>query len=89
MSQVLRGNTIVTPIGKGLLYVQPLYLDSPGDSLPSLWRVIVGFGDGQVYCGREFPEALSEALGVEVAPEPAHPRHRVVRRAAVPRLRSS
>mgnify|MGYP001204041293 CR=1 FL=1 len=68
--QVLRGNTIVTPIGQGLLYVQPLYLDAPGDSLPTLWQVIVGFGDGRVYSGASFQEALSEALGVEVEPEP-------------------
>jgi uncharacterized protein len=68
--QVLRGNTIVTPIGQGLLYVQPLYLDSPGDSLPSLWRVVVGFGDGKVYSAGSFQEALSQALGVEPEPEP-------------------
>ena len=68
--QVVRGNTIVTPIGQGLLYVQPLYLDAPGDSLPTLWQVIVSFGDGKVYSGTSFQEALSEALGVEPDPAP-------------------
>ena len=68
--QVLRGNTIVTPIGQGLMYVQPLYLDAPGDSLPTLWQVIVSFGDGKVYSAASFQEALSEALGVEPEPEP-------------------
>ena len=62
--QVLRGNTIVVPIGQGLLYVQPLYLDSPGDSLPSLWQVIVSLGDGKVYSATTFQAALSAALGV-------------------------
>lgn len=71
--QVLRGNTIVTPIGQGLLYVQPLYLDSAGDSLPTLWQVIVSFGDGKVYAAASFQEALSEALGVEIEPEPGTP----------------
>ena len=71
--QVLRGNTIVTPIGKGLLYVQPLYLDAPGDSLPTLWQVIVGFGDGRVYSAASFQEALSKALGVEPDPVPGTP----------------
>ena len=66
--QVVRGNTIVTPIGQGLLYVQPLYLDAPGDSLPTLWQVIVSFGDGKVYSGTSFQEALSEALGFEPDP---------------------
>jgi uncharacterized membrane protein (UPF0182 family) len=68
--QVLRGNTIVVPVGKGLLYTQPLYLDSPGDSLPSLWQVVVSFGDGQVYAAPTFAEALDAALagGAETPP---------------------
>ena len=32
---ILRGNTIVVPIGRGLLYTQPLYLDTTR-SLPTL-----------------------------------------------------
>lgn len=68
---VLRGNTIVVPIGQGLLYVQPLYLDSQGDSLPSLWQVIVSFGDGQVFAAPTFEQALLEALGGVTEPEPA------------------
>jgi uncharacterized protein len=60
--QVLRGNTIVVPVGSGLLYTQPLYLDSPGDSLPSLWQVVVSFGDGKIHAASSFAEALSAAL---------------------------
>ncbi len=60
---VVRGNTIVVPIGKGLLYTQPLYLDSSsGDSLPTLWQVVVSFGDGRVFTGSTFQEALRQAL---------------------------
>lgn len=59
---VLRGNVIVVPVGKGLLYVQPLYLDSSADSLPTLWQVVVSFGDGRVYAAPTFAEALEEAL---------------------------
>lgn len=80
---VLRGNTIVVPIGKGLLYVQPLYLDDPSDSLPSLWQVVVSFGDGKVHVAPSFAAALALALdaandgstdapsGPGVAPQPA------------------
>jgi len=70
--QVLRGNAIVVPIGRGLLYVQPLYLDSPGDSLPTLWQVIVSLGDNRVYAAPTFGEALDLALG-EVPQAPAAP----------------
>ena len=68
---VLRGNTIVVPIGEGLLYVQPLYLDSPGDSLPTLWQVIVSFGNGRVFAAPTFEQALGEALGGAAEPPPA------------------
>ncbi len=60
---VLRGNTIVVPIGEGLLYVQPLYLDSSNDSLPTLWQVIVSFGNGRVFAAASFSQALEAALG--------------------------
>ncbi len=60
--QVLRGNTIVVPIGEGLLYVQPLYLDTSADSLPTLFQVVVSLGDGQIYSGSSFPQALERAL---------------------------
>ena len=53
--------------------MQPLYLDAPGDSLPTLWQVIVGFGDGRVYSAASFQEALSKALGVEPDPLPGTP----------------
>ena len=60
-SQIRRGNTLVVPVGEGLLYVQPLYLDSD-DSLPILFKVVVSFGDNQVYAADRFEEALRLAL---------------------------
>ena len=42
-----RGNVIVVPIGDGLLYTQPIYLDTAEDSLPTLYLVVVSFGDSQ------------------------------------------
>jgi uncharacterized membrane protein (UPF0182 family) len=71
--QVLRGNTIVVPIGDGLLYVQPIYLDAPGDSLPTLWQVIVSFGDQRVFAAPTFERALARALGNADAQRPATP----------------
>ena len=61
-AQVRRGDTLVVPIGTGLLYVQPLYLDNPGDSLPTLWQVVVSFGDGHVFEGTTFAAALQAAF---------------------------
>lgn len=45
-SKVVRGNLMVVPIEKSLLYVEPLYIKSNNESsLPELKQVIVGYGD--------------------------------------------
>ena len=45
-SDVLIGNILTLPVGGGILYVQPVYLKSTGEtSYPTLQRVLVAFGD--------------------------------------------
>ncbi|MDP5227193.1 MULTISPECIES: UPF0182 family protein [Arthrobacter] len=45
-STVVYGNLLTVPVGGGLLYVQPVYLKSTGDTAyPTLQRVLVAFGD--------------------------------------------
>lgn len=45
-SDVLNGNLLTLPVGGGILYVQPVYLKSTGEtSYPTLQRVLVAFGD--------------------------------------------
>ncbi|MCU1574339.1 MAG: integral rane protein [Micrococcaceae bacterium] len=45
-STVLNGNLLTLPVGGGLLYVQPVYVKSTGEtSYPVLQRVLVAFGD--------------------------------------------
>jgi uncharacterized membrane protein (UPF0182 family) len=44
-SQVIRGNLLVVPIERSLVYVEPLYIAAEKEQLPELKRVIVGFGD--------------------------------------------
>ncbi len=45
-SQVVRGNLLTLPVGGGLLYVQPVYVQaSSGTAFPLLQRVLVAFGD--------------------------------------------
>lgn len=59
-SEVLNGNLLTLPVGGGLLYVQPVYVQSSGGTqLPQLRRVLVAFGDRIA-----FEETLSEALDV-------------------------
>ncbi len=45
-SQVISGNLLTLPVGGGLLYVQPVYVQaSSGTSFPILQKVLVSFGD--------------------------------------------
>lgn len=43
-SQLLRGNLLLLPVGDGLLYVEPIYLQSRNNDLPTLVRVVVTDG---------------------------------------------
>jgi hypothetical protein len=43
-SRLIHGNLLVLPVGKGLLYVEPIYLQSKNNDLPTLVRVVVTDG---------------------------------------------
>jgi uncharacterized membrane protein (UPF0182 family) len=43
-SRLFRGNMLVLPMGNGLLYVEPVYLQSKSSDLPTLVRVVVTDG---------------------------------------------
>ena len=57
-SQVLNGNLLTLPVGGGLLYVQPVFVQSSGGTqLPILQKVLVSFGNKVA-----FEDTLNEAL---------------------------
>jgi uncharacterized membrane protein (UPF0182 family) len=57
-SVIKRGNQLTLPIGGGLLYVQPVYIQSAsGTQFPLLRKVLVSFGDSI-----GFADTLDEAL---------------------------
>ena len=74
-SQVIRGNLLVIPIERSLVYVEPLYIAAEKGQLPELKRVIVGFGDriameerlegamARVFGGQSLPAAAAAAPG--------------------------
>lgn len=65
-SDVIRGDLLVVPIGKSLLYVQPLYLKAEKGELPELKRVIVSTG-GRVAWAENFGGALEKLMGEKVS----------------------
>lgn len=57
-TDVINGNLLTLPVGGGLLYVQPVYVKSTGEtSYPILQKVLVAFGDKIA-----FEDTLDQAL---------------------------
>ncbi|MBN9213228.1 MAG: hypothetical protein ABS62_09055 [Microbacterium sp. SCN 70-200] len=57
-SEVLNGNLLTLPVGGGLLYVQPVFVQaSSGTKLPTLQKILVAFGDSVA-----FEDTLQDAL---------------------------
>jgi len=73
-SKVIRGDLLVIPIEKSLLYVQPLYLQAEGGRIPELKRVVVAY-QNQVVMQETLDGALTELFGGSAGPaaRPAPP----------------
>ncbi len=57
-SDIQYGNLLTLPLGGGLLYVQPVYVRSPGqNTYPLLQKVLVSFGD-EIAFADDLPTAL-------------------------------
>jgi uncharacterized protein len=67
-SRVVRGHLLVIPIGRSLLYVEPIYLRAESSPMPELRLVVLATQDRLAY-GANFEEALNKLFG-EVAPAP-------------------
>ncbi|HYJ86865.1 MAG TPA: UPF0182 family protein, partial [Pyrinomonadaceae bacterium] len=68
-SRVLRGHLLVIPIGRSLLYVEPIYLRAESSPMPELRMVVLAAQDKLGY-GRSFEEALNSLAG-DVSRAPA------------------
>jgi uncharacterized membrane protein (UPF0182 family) len=73
-SRVRRGNLLVIPIGAGLLYVEPIYLQAERSPMPELRLVVLATQERLVY-GANFEEALKnlfvDSTGAPPPPEVA------------------
>jgi uncharacterized membrane protein (UPF0182 family) len=66
-SRVLRGHLLVIPIGRSLLYVEPVYLRAESSPMPELRLVVLAIQDRVGY-GKSFDEAMTNLFGE--APKP-------------------
>jgi uncharacterized membrane protein (UPF0182 family) len=63
-SDVLRGNLLVIPIAKSLLYVEPLYLQAEVGKMPELKQVIAAYEE-QVVMAPSLDGALKQLFGLK------------------------
>jgi uncharacterized membrane protein (UPF0182 family) len=66
-STVLRGNLLVIPLGRGLLYVEPIFLQANQSPMPELRLVVLGTQERIAY-GTSFREALTKLLSGDDTP---------------------
>jgi len=64
-SKIERGNLMVIPVGNGLLYVQPIYLQAERSPMPELRMVVLATQERIAY-GPNFAAALSSMFGETV-----------------------
>jgi uncharacterized membrane protein (UPF0182 family) len=71
-SQVLRGQTLVLPIGDTFLYVSPIYLQATEARMPQLKKVVLALGNHLIYADT-YEEALAMINGVSAGGPPVPP----------------
>ncbi|HKR00684.1 MAG TPA: UPF0182 family protein [Pyrinomonadaceae bacterium] len=66
-SRVRRGNLLVIPMGRSLLYVEPIYLQAAQSPMPELRLVVLATQERLVF-GANFQEALTKLFGEAARP---------------------
>jgi uncharacterized membrane protein (UPF0182 family) len=68
-SRVIRGHLLVIPIGRSLMFVEPVYLQAQRSPMPELRLVVLATQDKLAY-GQTFAEAMNSLFGEAAAAQP-------------------
>jgi len=68
-SRVHWGQIIIVPVGRGLLYLEPLYLQAENSKIPQLQRVIA-YANNKLVWGTSLDNALGQIFGNAPSPPP-------------------
>jgi uncharacterized membrane protein (UPF0182 family) len=71
-SSVLLGNVLMVPVANSLLYIQPLYVASSRNPIPTLQYVIAVYGKNAVGIGQTLSQALSQVFNSTIAVTPSN-----------------
>jgi hypothetical protein len=66
-SQVLRGQTLVLPVGNTFLYVDPIYIQATQARMPQLKKVVLAIDNRLIYADT-YEEALQQLAGGNPSP---------------------
>ena len=66
---MVRGHLLVIPIGRSLLYVEPIYLRAVSSPMPELRLVVLAIQDKIGY-GKSFDEAMTNLFGEATKAQP-------------------
>lgn len=69
-SRVIRGHLLVIPIGRSLLFVEPVYLQAERSPMPELRLVVLATQEKLAY-GQSFAEAMNSLFGEAAVKPPA------------------
>jgi uncharacterized membrane protein (UPF0182 family) len=64
-SRVIRGTTLVLPVGNTFVYVEPIYIQATQARLPELKKVVLAAGNRIVYAD-DLPQAIAQLAQPEV-----------------------
>ena len=62
-SEVIQGNLLVIPLGRSLLYVEPVYLKASKGGLPTLTRIVVSDGK-RIAMDKNLTQAINKLLDI-------------------------
>ncbi len=71
-SQVVRGQTLVLPVGNTFLYVDPIYIQATQAKMPQLKKVVLAAGNRLIYADT-YDEALAQLTGTSLPAGPGPP----------------
>jgi uncharacterized membrane protein (UPF0182 family) len=69
-SRVIRGHLLVIPIGRSLIFVEPIYLQAERSPMPELRLVVLATQEKLAY-GQTFAEAMTNLFGEAATQTPA------------------
>ncbi len=64
-SQVIRGNLLVIPVDRAILYIEPIFLQAESSQLPELRRVVVAYGN-RIAMTETLAASLAQVMGAAV-----------------------